>query len=72
MQQHLGPSLHVAMPCHLQVALFAGRRASDPAYLLLQNAFFARHAKGYVGTSSVYAATLLHHVGSMMWLHCAC
>lgn len=52
------------MACaYLQVALFAGRRASDPAYLLLQNAFFARHAQGYVGTSSVYAATLLHQVG---------
>ena len=39
----------------LQIALFAGRRSSDRAFLLLQNWFCAHQLHGYVGTSSIYA-----------------
>ena len=42
-----------------QTALFAGRRISDRGFLLLQNLFCQKHLPGYVGTSSVYAVTLL-------------
>ena len=42
-----------------QTALFAGRRATDRGFLLLQNLFCQRHLPGYAGTSSVYAVTLL-------------
>lgn len=43
----------------LQIALFAGRRSSDRAYLLLQTWFCAHHLKPYMGTSSIYAVTHL-------------
>ncbi len=43
----------------LQTALFAGRRATDRGFLLLQNLFCQRHLPGYSGSSSVYAVTLL-------------
>lgn len=39
----------------MQIALFAGRRSSDRAYLLLQTLFCAHHLKPYIGTSSIYA-----------------
>jgi hypothetical protein len=45
--------------CALQTALFAGRRATDRGFLLLQNLFCQRHLPGYSGSSSVYAVTLL-------------
>ncbi|KAG2497728.1 hypothetical protein HYH03_004464 [Edaphochlamys debaryana] len=41
------------------VALFAGRRASDPLYLVLQNLYCAAHLTGYSGTSSVFVAAVL-------------
>lgn len=40
----------------LVIALFAGRRASDRLFLLLQNLYCMRHLKGYAGTSAVLAA----------------
>ena len=39
----------------LQIALFAGRRSSDRAYLLLQTWFCAHHLKNYIGSSSIFA-----------------
>lgn len=41
------------------MALFAGRRSSDRLYLLLQNLLCARHLPHYMGTSSVFAVTLI-------------
>ena len=38
-----------------QVSLFAGRRASDRVYLLLENWFVAQHLRAYGGTSAVLA-----------------
>lgn len=43
----------------MQMSLFAGRRSSDRAFLLLQNLLCARHLPHYGGTSSVYAVTLI-------------
>ena len=43
----------------VQLALFAGRRSSDRAFLLLQNLLCARHLPHYLGTSSIYAVTLI-------------
>jgi hypothetical protein len=43
------------LPASIKTALFSGRRASDRSYLLLQNAFCARHMPGYVGTSAIFA-----------------
>ncbi len=39
----------------VQLALFAGRRASDRTFLLLQNLFCAAHLPEYSGTSAVFA-----------------
>lgn len=44
----------------VQIALFAGRRSSDRAYLLLQTWFCAQHLKAYIGTSSIYAVSHLN------------
>ncbi|CAL8464515.1 g4050 [Coccomyxa elongata] len=44
---------------HVKMALFAGRRSSDRLYLLLQNLLCARHLPHYMGTSSVFAVTLI-------------
>ena len=43
----------------LQMALFAGRRSTDRTFLLLQNLLCAKHLPNYLGTSSVYAITLV-------------
>ncbi|KAG2436749.1 hypothetical protein HXX76_006273 [Chlamydomonas incerta] len=40
----------------LRIALFAGRRASDLLFLVLQNLYAAAHLAGYGGTSSLFAA----------------
>ena len=37
------------------MSLFAGRRASDRLYLLLENWFVAHHLRAYAGTSAVLA-----------------
>ena len=42
-----------------QLALFAGRRSTDRAFLLLQNVLCARCLPNYAGTSSVFAVTLI-------------
>ncbi|EFJ52348.1 hypothetical protein VOLCADRAFT_86693 [Volvox carteri f. nagariensis] len=42
-----------------RVALFAGRRASDLLYLVLQNLYCAAHLDGYDGTSSLYVVAIL-------------
>jgi hypothetical protein len=42
-----------------QMALFAGRRSTDRIFLLLQNLLCARHLPNYMGTSSVYAISLI-------------
>ena len=42
-----------------QMALFAGRRSTDRIFLLLQNLLCARHLPNYMGTSSVYAVSLI-------------
>ncbi len=42
--------------------LSVGRRSSDRLYLVLQNMAFAQLVRGYQGTSSVYAATILNKV----------
>ena len=51
----------------VQMSLFAGRRSSDRAFLLLQNLFCAQHLPRYSGTSAVFAAVkldaLLHQSG---------
>lgn len=39
----------------LKIALFAGRRSSDRAYLLLQTWFCAHRLKNYIGSSSIFA-----------------
>ncbi|DBA73502.1 hypothetical protein WJX77_001486 [Trebouxia sp. C0004] len=39
----------------LKIALFAGRRSSDRAYLLLQTWFCAHNLKNYIGSSSIFA-----------------
>ena len=46
----------------LQMALFAGRRSTDRKFLLLQNLLCAKHLPNYMGTSSVYAITLIDRV----------
>lgn len=38
-----------------QTLLFAGRRSTDRAFLLLQNLFCAQHLPNYAGTSAIYA-----------------
>ncbi len=43
----------------LQMALFAGRRSTDRTFLLLQNLLCAKHLPNYMGTSSVFAITLI-------------
>ncbi|KAF5834836.1 hypothetical protein DUNSADRAFT_8376 [Dunaliella salina] len=42
-----------------ELALFAGRRSSDRLFLVLQTLVFARLVKGYIGTSSLFVASLL-------------
>jgi len=46
------------MEC-VQMALFAGRRSTDRTFLLLQNLMCAQHLPNYMGTSSVFAVTLI-------------
>ena len=46
----------------LQMALFAGRRSTDRKFLLLQNLLCAKHLPNYMGTSSVYAITLINRI----------
>ena len=46
----------------LQMALFAGRRSTDRKFLLLQNLLCAKHLPNYMGTSSVYAVTLINRI----------
>lgn len=41
------------------MALFAGRRSTDRTFLLLQNLLCTKHLPNYLGTSSVYAITLI-------------
>ena len=47
------------MSITMQIALFAGRRSSDRAYLLLQTWFCAHHLKNYIGSSSIFAFSYL-------------
>ena len=44
---------------NVQMALFAGRRSTDRTFLLLQNLMCAKHLPNYMGTSSVFAVTLI-------------
>ena len=46
----------------LQMALFAGRRSTDRKFLLLQNLLCAKHLPNFMGTSSVYAVTLINRI----------
>ena len=46
-------------PAAAQLALFAGRRSTDRAFLLLQNVLCARCLPNYGGTSSILAVTLI-------------
>jgi hypothetical protein len=43
----------------MQLALFAGRRSTDRVFLLLQTVLCARHLPNYLGSSSIFAATLI-------------
>ncbi|KAK9809710.1 hypothetical protein WJX73_008711 [Symbiochloris irregularis] len=43
------------LPEGIKTLLFAGRRSTDRAFLLLQNVFCAQHLHNYSGTSSIYA-----------------
>ncbi|CAL5220669.1 g2715 [Coccomyxa viridis] len=43
----------------VKMALFAGRRSTDRTFLLLQNLLCTKHLPNYLGTSSVYAITLI-------------
>mmetsp|Transcript_41353 Transcript_41353/g.104812 ORF Transcript_41353/g.104812 Transcript_41353/m.104812 type:complete len:613 (+) Transcript_41353:60-1898(+) len=43
-------------------ALFAGRRSSDRAFLVLQNMFCLQHLEGIIGTSAIGAMQILHRV----------
>ena len=52
----------------LQMALFAGRRSTDRKFLLLQNMLCAKHLPNYMGTSSVYAITLINRIASQTGL----
>eukprot|EP00879_Flechtneria_rotunda_P013981 GHRR01014605.1.p1 GENE.GHRR01014605.1~~GHRR01014605.1.p1 ORF type:complete len:707 (+),score=303.14 GHRR01014605.1:547-2667(+) len=42
------------------ILLMAGRRSTDLMHLLLQNLYFMKHARNYVGTSSLLAVALLN------------
>mmetsp|Transcript_39795 Transcript_39795/g.112908 ORF Transcript_39795/g.112908 Transcript_39795/m.112908 type:complete len:600 (-) Transcript_39795:234-2033(-) len=46
----------------VKIALFAGRRASDRTFLMLQNLFCLSRLKNYMGTSSIAAVECLEHV----------
>ena len=47
------------------MALFAGRRSTDRKFLLLQNLLCAKHLPNYMGTSSVYAITLIDRIARL-------
>ena len=53
----------------LQIALFAGRRSSDRAYLLLQTWFCAHNLNNYIGSSSIFAFSHLNRVLEEEGLH---
>lgn len=55
----------------LQMALFAGRRSSDRIFLLLQNLLCARHLPNYMGTSSVFAITLINRAAQCVGMSCS-
>lgn len=46
----------------MQIALFAGRRSSDRAYLLLQTWFCALNLKNYIGSSNIFACSHLNRI----------
>jgi nicotinic acid phosphoribosyltransferase len=52
---HSVARLNSELPRNLSVVLFAGRRCSDRAFLLLQNLFCMRNLSNYAGTSAVLA-----------------
>ena len=53
----------------VQIALFAGRRSSDRAYLLLQTWFCAHNLKSYIGSSSIFAFSHLSRIMEEEGLH---
>lgn len=53
----------------VQIALFAGRRSSDRAYLLLQTWFCAHNLKNYIGSSSVFAFSHLSRIMEEEGMH---
>ena len=57
------PAVQTPSVCaYVQIALFAGRRSSDRAYLLLQTWFCAHNLKNYIGSSSIFAFSHLSRV----------
>jgi len=50
----------------VQMALFAGRRSTDRTFLLLQNLMCAKHLPNYMGTSSVFAVTLIDRTATRL------
>ncbi|KAL3134655.1 hypothetical protein ABBQ32_007664 [Trebouxia sp. C0010 RCD-2024] len=46
----------------VKIALFAGRRSSDRAYLLLQTWFCAHNLKKYIGSSNIFACSHLNRI----------
>lgn len=53
----------------VKIALFAGRRSSDRAYLLLQTWFCGHNLKNYIGSSSIFAFSHLSRVMQEEGLH---
>ena len=53
----------------MQIALFAGRRSSDRAYLLLQTWYCAHNLKNYIGSSSIFACSHLSRIMEEEGMH---
>ena len=62
-------SVMTSVCASVQIALFAGRRSSDRAYLLLQTWFCGHNLKNYIGSSSMFAFSHLSRVMQEEGLH---